>query len=455
MNQTVRPERSGSIAASQPAGGGQHSSPSTVARPAKPGIGAVFWLLVGYFFIDYVRPQNHVPGLGALKLGMILSILLGIAWLAKADKSILKEPLVVFYGLFILSVASTVVFAVNTYWTYQTTKTLAIYLFAATLPAVAFLNTREKIIKFFNIWIAMHVWLAFMSMAHAGRGSGGFLADENDWALALAMAVPYPFFLSQSPDCSKPMRILYLAALSVLILGTAFTLSRGGFVGLVVVMVGLLYFSRQRIRKLLLFIVMAAILVPLVPAKYFGEIQSISDTSDRTREDRFYSWRRGWEMFLDNPVLGIGAGNYPWKVNEYELRSSEYNPNGRLHGGRVAHSLYFTLIPELGSVGILIYSTIVVLAIRKLLRLGRVGKSHNSQGIESSDLELLARAMLVSLAGYFISGAFISVLYYPHLWYLIGFLLAVERVTNSSTIGPSSVVSNRDPIRPTAHAGQS
>jgi probable O-glycosylation ligase (exosortase A-associated) len=436
MNETIRPRRATSAATDEEPSKVPHAPAVPLSRPLKTSLGAPFWLLVAYFIIDYVRPQDRFPFLGPLKLGMITSILLLLTWLAKGDKSILKEPVIVLYGLFILLAASTVVFARNTFWVYETTRTLTIYLLAATLPSIAFLNTREKILKFFNIWIIIHVWLAWVSIGHAGKGSGSFLADENDWALALNMSVPYAFFLSQSPYCSKLARALYLAAFAILILAIAATLSRGGFIGLAVVMAGLLYFSRQRIRKLLLLIVMAAILLPFVPGRYFHEIETISNPNDATREDRLYSWRRGWEMFLDNPILGVGAGNYPWTVSHYELRSAEYDEEKiRLHGGRVAHSLYFTLVPELGSVGTLIYCAIVILVIRKLVRLGRLGRSHKPQDEKLTDLELLARAMLVSLLAYFVTGAFISVLYYPHVWYLIGFLLAIEHVSGAEVAG--------------------
>jgi probable O-glycosylation ligase (exosortase A-associated) len=456
MNETVRPQKATSATTNQESGRVLHPPAVASSRPLKTSLGAPFWLLVAYFIIDYVRPQDRFSFLGPLKLGMITSILLLLTWLAKGDKSILKEPLIVLYGLFILLAASTVVFAVNTYWTYETTRVLTIFLFAATLPSIAFLNTREKIVTFFNIWIVMHVWLAWLSMAHAGRGSGGFLFDENDWALALAMAVPYPFFLSQSPHCTNLMRGFYLASVGTLILGMAFTQSRGGFIGLVAVLGGLLYFSRQRIRKLVLLVVLTAILVPLMPTKYFDEVRSISDTSDSTREDRFYSWRRGWEMFIDNPLLGVGAGNYPWRVGEYELKSTEYDPRLlRGHGGRVAHSLYFTLLPELGLAGLVLYSAIVILTVKKLLRIGRLGRSREPPGKDVSDLALLGRAMLVSLAAYYVCGIFITVLYYPHVWYLIGFLLAIERVANISTIGPGAAVPDCDTTGPATHAGRS
>jgi hypothetical protein len=44
---------------------------------------------------------------------------------------------------------------------------------------------------------------------------------------------------------------------------------------------------------------------------------------------------------------------------------------------------------------------------------------------------LLANAMLVSMAAYLVTGAFISVLYYPPFWYLIAFVLTLDRAVNA------------------------
>ena len=143
-------------------------------------------------------------------------------------------------------------------------------------------------------------------------------------------------------------------------------------------------------------------------------------------------------MFYDNPILGVGAGNWPWRVTEYELKlpPSEARTR-RLLGGRVAHSLYFTLIPELGLIGIFVYAAIVILLFRRLFALARSpARSPSDSAPLSANFALLAKAMIVSLLAFFSSGAFVSVLYYPHLWYLTGFVLALHYAATKSNRVP-------------------
>jgi len=138
-----------------------------------------------------------------------------------------------------------VLFAVNVFWVFQITTTLTLFLVAAVLPSTAFLASSRAIFKFFNLWVVMHVILALISIREGGRGSGSFLGDENDWALALNMAIPYAYFLGQSSSNTKLVRILYFSGLAVMLLAVINTGSRGGFIGLVVAIAGILYFSRR------------------------------------------------------------------------------------------------------------------------------------------------------------------------------------------------------------------
>lgn len=399
---------------------------NSTADPKRKQLGIAFWLLVLYLFFEYVRPQSVVGALAPLRIPFILSLVLPMIWLASADKQPAKDSLVKLMVAFVALVAISVTYAVNTFWVFETFKFMVVYLSAVVLPVTALVTTPRRLSVFFNCWIVIHVLLALWSVTHQGRGTGSFLADENDLSLALNMAIPYAYYMLQRPGQPIVRRLLYIAAVAVLSAGVIASESRGGFLGLVSVFFGIILFSRQRIRNLLVVAVFALIGLAFVSGEYLNEMQTITDTEDSTRNDRMYSWRRGWEMFLDNPVLGVGASNYPWRVVEYEQRSDEYRRGEqRLHGGRVAHSLYFTLIPELGLVGIGLFTAMTWIMVRRLFRIVRAEAKRPGLFADAPELPLLARAMIVSMFGLFVSGAFISVLYYPHFWVLIGFTIAL------------------------------
>ena len=60
---------------------------------------------------------------------------------------------------------------------------------------MAFVDTFERFRKLLRFWVWIHVPLALYSIPHRGVGIGSFLADENDFAMAMNMAIPYTFAL--------------------------------------------------------------------------------------------------------------------------------------------------------------------------------------------------------------------------------------------------------------------
>lgn len=426
-------------------------STPTPGTTAKVGFGVAFWVLAAYFFFEYVRPQDRIPVIGSLKIGLLLSCWSIYLWYTRADKSALRERVIRLYIAFLVVIAINIPFATNTHWAYKSTELLTLFLLAGTLPAAAILAEPAKLQRFFQLWIVFHVLIALSSMQRGGRGSGAFLADENDLALALGMALPYAYFMAQAPNVKLKGKVLYLTAAGLLTLGVIMTASRGGFVGLVGCLGAILFLAKHKIRNLLLIAVVALGVLAFVPSSYYAEIESINDPTDSTRKDRLYMWERAWEMYLDNPVIGVGAGNYPWRVHEYQIRTPDFDPRTtRLRGGRVVHSLYFTLLAELGTAGTVLYLAMLIIVVTRLFRVIKAKSDNPAVQDTLKHCSLMARAMLASLATFLLSGAFITVLYYPHFWYLIGFVLALSYCTTRAMQGAASDAHSANVVPETA-----
>ena len=388
-----------------------------------------FWLLMCYFIIEYVRPQDYVPAIGVIRPAMIISIILATTWVLNGDKSLLKDTPLKMFLIFIFLSGFSLLYVNNHHHAFFTTRILIIYMFAAVLPLISSLYNEKRFYKLLNLWITMHLFIAVMCLLSGGTGSGGFLSDENDLSLTLGMAIPFAWFLSKSPVTTRRAKIFYQVVTVVLMIGVVATFSRGGFLGLVAVLIGIIVYSPNKFRNLVLLAMMAGIVVLNLPDKYVADMQTITDTEDSTRNDRLHSWKMGWAMFLENPVLGVGTANYPWRVGEYELKDKSLDLSSMMmHSGRVSHSLYFTLIPEHGLVGISLYLTILVSLWKKLQKIIRMDREMTKITGDPKGYELIARAFIVSVFCYLVSGAFISVLYYPHFWYTIGFIVAFERI---------------------------
>jgi O-antigen ligase len=170
-----------------------------------------------------------------------------------------------------------------------------------------------------------------------------------------------------------------------------------------------------------------------------------SSTSDETLGThgtggaRLYTWGIGVEMFLSNPIIGIGQSNFPWTFEVYEAGRTFHE---RSFAGREAHSAWVTLISELGLVGIVVIGG-MLFQCYKDLKLVRArfappdSRQKHGQIVQAGeDVRMyLARAMEGSLIGFIVSGVFISILWYPALWIMVAFVVALRNVSETQSEG--------------------
>jgi hypothetical protein len=129
------------------------------------------------------------------------------------------------------------------------------------------------------------------------------------------------------------------------------TASRGGFLGLLAVGSFCWFYSPRKVWSLVLLTGVLLLVLVAAPQEYWDRMRTITDDSTMesgTAGQRMFTWGIGWEMFLANPVFGVGQGNFPWTIGEY-LGGRTWQTKSL--AGRQAHSLYFTLLPELGLSG--------------------------------------------------------------------------------------------------------
>ena len=310
-----------------------------------------YYLVLAYLFFEYGRPQALFTPLEALHLPAIIVVLL-TAFLLQSNRLFQRHlQTTLFIALFIL-MAFHIPTATNNYRAFHAARAMVIT-FAAYLGMVTFVNSVEKFNTLIFIWLVIHGYLAINGMIKGGRGVGGFLGDENDFCLVLNMAIPFPLFLALH-ESKKSRKIFYFALTLLLFAAVVATSSRGGFVGLAGLGGYCWWRSRKKVKMLLAIAILIAFMRFVAPSTYWDEIASIQTATQEgdTGEERIYTWKVGWAMFLDNPILGVGQGNFPFVFREYEIATgNEKGLHERSYAGRAAHSLYFTLLPEWGLVG--------------------------------------------------------------------------------------------------------
>src|SRR5213592_274384 len=295
----------------------------------------LFYLTVVYLLLEFGRPQDLVPALAPLHLPGVVSALLVPATIfsGRVDLSDKQTRL---FALLLLLMALHVPLARNNYFAFHTAKYM-LMTFGAYLAIAISVDTLRKFRTFITLWLGVHFFLALHGIAKQGRGVGGFLGDENDFAMTLNMIVPFSFFLALS-EANRTKKMLYMALTSVFVLANIFSFSRGGFVGLLAVALCCWLRSPMKLRLAVVIAALGLVVSLYAREGYWARIQSAWEegASAGTGEDRLYMWKFGWKMFLDNPVVGVGQDNFA-------VRFSDYEGEERLHGitrnWRAAHSL--------------------------------------------------------------------------------------------------------------------
>lgn len=401
-----------------------------------------FSLLLFYLFLEYGRPQSILPFLDVFHLSGITTILLALS-LISSGKIKLKEKQTILY-LFLLGLM--VIhgpIAVNNYWALMIFLTM-VGNFVVFLSLIHCVDDQEKYDRLLKTWLGIHVFLAIIGIVKHGKGIGGFLGDENDFCLALNMVILFPFFFAIAASGKK--RIYYIALTCLFLFVIMLTGSRGGFVGLCTASMYCWLRTKRKILVTFLILVLSIFAYIVAPKTYSDRISSITEqgTSEGTGEARVYTWNIGWHMFLDNPIMGVGQGNFPWTFKKYEFQVTGSNEpfHGRSVAGRAAHSIYFTLLPELGLMGTIPFLLLILYTFKDLKHIKKIAlKNKNAKtNFQENRFYYTGLALEGSLITYLVSSAFISTLYYPNLWFLIGFIISYKRILVSKEENAASLL---------------
>lgn len=378
-----------------------------------------FFFAILYLLVDYGRIPS-VLSLEFLRPGLVITIILICFILANEGLSLAWKRQTKMVWLFMLLLTAYIPFAVNTYYAYHTVKGMLLYM-PFIISVIVCVDSMERLRLIVLVCVCIMIFISLYALTHAGVGPGHYFVDENDLALYVNMWLPFCLFLLLT-EREKYKKIIYGIGLIMGIGAVIVSFSRGGFVGLVATLAVVWLVSPRKIVSLAVVLVIVIGMFAFGSERYWAEISTVTDTSESTAEQRINSWKAGWSMFLSHP-LGVGGNNFPVLFPEYQPPEMRRNM-----WGRVAHSLWFTLIPETGIIGIWIYFTLLFYNIKDLFFLKNLVNQRSDD--DAGYLHGFALACLASLAGYFASGTFLSVLYYPHYWYITGFIVAAVNIAN-------------------------
>jgi putative inorganic carbon (hco3(-)) transporter len=246
--------------------------------------------------------------------------------------------------------------------------------------------------------------------SHVWGPPGTFIAGNNELAIAMVMIIPLAYYLYTMEPSPWRKRLLIGVALltSVAVLGSQ---SRGGLLA-IAAMSAVLWVRSS--KKILMFSVLLALgigLLAFMPESWHERMNTVKTyEQDGSAMGRLNAWTMAYNLAKDRWM----GGSFEVAQPEDFLRYAP-DPSKPL----VAHSIYFQVLGEHGFLGLGIFLLLWFLTWRMA---GRIRKEAGKY----QEFEWMVGMMgmiQVSLAGYFVGGAFLSLAYFDMPYYLLGIVV--------------------------------
>jgi O-antigen ligase len=398
-----------------------------------------FILLCILFVINNLKPEFLIPGLKSIglirQIPNLLTGLLFILWLTQGQKIFHNKQTKLYIAFFSLMVVDTL-FARNFGRAIIITKPFLLCVMGY-LATIGFVDTFPKLKKLIKIFLFCDIFIAFLGITGGGVVNISTLHDENDFALLMNMLVPFSFFFGMEAEEFRK-KVFYFGITGLFVIGAVVSFSRGGFLGLISVLMYCVYNMKKKGLIIVTAIIIAISGYYFAPQGYWDEMATIEEgTQEGTAATRIYLWKNALKVFAYHPILGVGPLNSGVWVTTYDQ-----SDQGARDWGRALHSVYFTLLSELGLVGTFLFIAIIYYGEKdkKYIR----DLYHNKSLEEKIDISrpdrkpilrqiresyFLSHALTGALIGYLTSGIFLSVLYYGWFWAIMTYTVILYNVT--------------------------
>lgn len=246
-------------------------------------------------------------------------------------------------------------------------------------------------------------------------------SETNPNKLALAFLLPLSLALAQFLGSRRRLvKLAMLAGVAVIGVAIFLTMSRGGLLSLLVVLV--LFSIRLKVgRKVLVVAALLSALTMTMPQEFFDRIKGESGGAGGA--GRLYIWKVGWKLFKDHAIVGAGFDNFPVVYNRYAGDAPVFEGFGR-----GSHNVYLKVVVDLGLVGFLFF----LLAINSQRNLVASCKQYSSHGPPTLLVASEAAFWAVLTFSFFGDPLYDKAFWLPWIMLTFAIKMAPEESTESS-----------------------
>jgi probable O-glycosylation ligase (exosortase A-associated) len=405
--------------------------PSGRLASSHPRWDLAFLGIVAFLIIDYTRLPYRSPFLMALHISKIAGGLaifgLLLSRRVRGESALLKSidfPLIFFSFATIVSACFADYQSAAWAQVADSLKWILVYYLVSRIVnnpwrlkvfAIFYLLLNLKL-AIFVIRMYLYYGAEFMGhemVAMVGAGTSDFFGNSNDLGTAMCVALPVAVALFFG-ERKRLSQMVYLASFFGIFAAMLLSGCRGAFLGtLAVITAAFLRSERKKIALVMGVIVVLGTFVVLPSGNLERLVSALHWQEDATASVRIRFWKAGMHMLQDHPLTGVGPGNFAPNYLDH------YHGDDPFPRAWYPHSIYLQAFAELGLVGGLPALAVWIFALR--MNRSTRARMKSAFGSKNGHFEYrMALGLELALIGFLVSGAFLTVLYYPHLWYLLG-----------------------------------
>jgi putative inorganic carbon (HCO3(-)) transporter len=262
---------------------------------------------------------------------------------------------------------------------------------------------------------------------------GGTFGDPNYLAAVLVTGFALGAALTRARSLTIFGQASAAAAAALCLVGILFSVSRGGLIALGVCLLAAIVLAgrwRARLGFATLVVVLAGVgyFMVLAPAATRDRLTSAGDGGS----GRTTIWKVGWREVVNNPIKGVGAGNFSDAGAKYVIEPGQINHLAASYTAyfidtpTVAHNTYLEVLAEEGIPGMVLFMAIVLGAL-ECARRAAIKFRHAGD----EEMELLSYGVLCGTIGFLAASFFLSEEYSKQLYLLLAMGPSLLRVAGT------------------------
>lgn len=380
------------------------------------------------------RPQDYILMFAIVRPALVLGVLTLITFVVTAVPNVRRvnynDRLLKLFLAMLVIMAASIPLAYHRKYAFE-------FLFGVYINAVVFFilfYIMGNSVQFLKNSMKIACLGAFMYTTFAiltgkmvqGRLAFGEMFDPNDLSYFIISFLPFNFFFLKKENPAY-MRILSIINLGMGCITVLMTGSRGGFVGLIVVFIVLLFSKISAVKfshKVIFLILCLALAAYKAPSIDFQRLSTVfSPQDDYNLSDEYGRkeiWKAGIILMATHPLTGVGLNCFNMAIGDYRQE------RGVLPRWQTAHNSFIQIGAETGILGFILFILMNVYTYKNFSFVAKNGLSTDLVGIGT-----IAR---IGFIGNLVCSFFLSQAYSIYWVFFVVFSIVLRRLNSKASV---------------------